>query len=483
MMFEMMGRMMSRNVSGYRGEVVFQHHPPLSSSFIILPTSSFRLSSSKTIFTTQIKDALQQMETGAPFVFVTGRAGTGKSTLLREFRKTTSRKCVFVAPTGVAALNIQGETIHSLMGLPPNVTPAMASRDGRLSRDKKLFHAIDTLVVDELSMVRADLLDSMDAFLRSAREKREPFGGVRIVGIGDLYQLPPVVTTEERGDFLKAYPSPFFFGSRAFGKRQKRAEVSFIELTRIFRQRDPKFIKTLNAIREQTATSADFALLNTRLCERPHPGAIVLTATNMAADAINSSKLRALRGKSVTYQGTAKGRFGEKNRPTAASLTFKKGARVMFVANDPMDQYVNGTVGTVEDLEPKAVVVTTDDGKTVHATAHTWNMRQSAYHPEDDAIEGEIIGSFTQIPLRLAWAVTIHKSQGKTFDRVHIDLGAGAFASGQTYVALSRARTLEGITLARPISRHHVLLDASVRAFMQIMRATPMMQNQRLEIG
>ncbi len=408
--------------------------------------------------------ALHAMEHGSPFVFVTGRAGTGKSTLLRHFRNQGKLRCVILAPTGVAALNVEGETIHRFFRFGPDVTVRDAKKKGSAASDDKLYQALDVIVVDEISMVRADLFDAMDAFLRAARRTQSPFGGVRVVVIGDLFQLPPVLGSEEAADYARLYGTPFFFGSTAFQDLVARREVTFVELERVFRQADPRFVDVLNAVRDRTVDAAHLDVLRQRVGQAD-PDAIVLTSTNAAADEINQRKLASLPGKAVGYTGTAQGVFGEKEMPTSHQIVLVPGARVMFVANDAEGRYVNGTVGTVRTCEPKRVVVETDDEEWVEVNQHTWTLYRSSFDAKHQSLAQEKIGSFTQIPLRLAWAVTIHKSQGKTFDRVHIDLGRGAFASGQTYVGLSRARSLEGLTLAKPVERRHILVDETVVNF------------------
>lgn len=408
--------------------------------------------------------ALHAMEHGSPFVFVTGRAGTGKSTLLRHFRNQGKLRCVILAPTGVAALNVEGETIHRFFRFGPDVTVRDAKKKGAAAADDQLYQAVDVIVVDEISMVRADLFDAMDAFLRAARRTQSPFGGVRVVVIGDLFQLPPVLGSEEAADYARLYATPFFFGSTAFQDLVARREVTFVELERVFRQADPRFVDILNAVRDRTADATHLETLRQRVGVA-HKDAIVLTSTNAAADEINQRKLAALPGKAVGYTGTAQGVFGEKEMPTSHQIVLVPGARVMFVANDPEGRYVNGTVGTVRTCEPKRVVVETDDEEWIDVEPHTWTLYRSSFDAKHQSLKQEKIGSFTQIPLRLAWAVTIHKSQGKTFDRVHIDLGRGAFASGQTYVGLSRARSLEGLTLAKPVERRHILVDETVVTF------------------
>ncbi len=416
------------------------------------------------IRTPEFDRALDAMERGTPFVFITGRAGTGKSTLLRHFREHAKRCCAILAPTGVAALNVAGETIHSFFRFGPGVSIRDARKKGQAAAGEPLYRALEIIVIDEISMVRADLFDAMDAFLRAARKSNAPFGGLRVVVIGDLFQLPPVLGREEREDFARVYGTSFFFGADVFRELVERREITFIELERVFRQADPRFIDVLNAVRNRSVTTEHLQLLQTRVAP-VYKDAIVLTATNLAADEINQQRLSALKGMSMHYAGYAQGSFGEKDMPTTSLLTLKPGARVMFVANDAEDRYVNGTVGTVKKCEQKRMVVKKDDGDLIQVSAHTWTLYRNVYDKTSKSLVHEKLGSFTQMPLRLAWAVTIHKSQGKTFDRVHMDLGRGAFASGQTYVGLSRARTLEGMTLAQPIERRHILVDKSVVAF------------------
>lgn len=408
--------------------------------------------------------ALHAMEHGSPFVFVTGRAGTGKSTLLRHFRQHGAMRCVVLAPTGVAALNVEGETIHGFFRFGPGVTVRDAKKKGAAASDDRLYQALDVIVIDEISMVRADLFDAVDAFLRAARRTQSPFGGVRVVVIGDLFQLPPVLGSEEKDDYARLYGTPFFFGSTAFQDLVARREVTFVELERVFRQSDPRFINVLNGVRDRNVTPDHLEILRQRVAHA-HPDAIVLTSTNAAADEINQRKLAALPGKATGYVGQSQGTFTDKDMPTAYQLVLVPGARVMFVANDQEGRYVNGTVGTVRTCEAKRIVVETDEEEWIEVGPHTWTLYRSTFDDKHKSLAQEKIGSFTQIPLRLAWAVTIHKSQGKTFDRVHIDLGRGAFASGQTYVGLSRARTLEGLTLAKAVERRHILVDETVVEF------------------
>lgn len=416
------------------------------------------------------EDALALMESDAPFVFVTGRAGTGKSTLLKHFRKTTKLDCAYLAPTGVAALNIEGETIHSFFRFSPSVTFFMAQHEGkRVPPD--LYEAIDAVVIDEISMVRADILDCIDIFLRSARRDKRPFGGVRVIVIGDLYQLPPVLRTDERDAFAQQYDTPYFFSSDVVRALMKKGAVAYVELDTVYRQRgDAAFIKLLNVVRDRSAAPAHFLKLNGRV-HAPFDGDpgeyIHLTTTNAAAEAVNDRHMKALPGKPASYEAKSSDGFPERDMPADLSLTLKQGARVMFVKNDSDGRWVNGTLGTVTELGSATVKVRIDDGEELSVGPTLWTLYRSAYDERAKRLDQEMIGTFSQIPLRHAWAVTIHKSQGKTFDKVVVDLGNGAFAAGQVYVALSRCRTLQGIVLAKPVQRHHLMLDERVVEFMQ----------------
>lgn len=418
----------------------------------------------KIVRTKEFAAALKAMDAGDPFTFITGRAGTGKSTLLREFRKETKSRCAVLAPTGVAALNVQGETIHGFFRFSPGISVRDARKKGASAADELLYRTLEVLVVDEISMVRADLFDAMDSFLRAARRNNAPFGGLRIVAIGDLYQLPPVVGQEEREEFAKAYDTSFFFGANAFSELIQRREVGVIELERVFRQKDPKFIELLNAVRTRGVQAEHLDLLRSRVVTR-RKDAVVLTSTNRAADDLNATRLDSLPGHPTAYDGYAQGSFGEKDMPAAPRLLLKPGARVMFTANDAEGRYVNGTVGTIEGCFKNRVAIKTDEGERIDVGMHTWTLFRSVYDNSSRSLAQEKVGSFSQYPLRLAWAVTIHKSQGKTFDHVHVDLGRGAFASGQVYVGLSRARSIDGLTLASPVERRHILVDPSVTEF------------------
>ncbi len=418
--------------------------------------------------TEEFENALALMEGNDAFLFVTGRAGTGKSTLLKLFRENTKLDCVYLAPTGVAALNVNGETIHSFFRFAPGITVREAAAKGK-SADAELYRKVDVIVIDEISMVRADLMDCMDAFLKSAMRNTTPFGGKRIIVIGDLYQLPPVVRKDEAEEFANKYPSPYFFSSEAIDLLRAVGEIRFVELDRIFRQTDKDFVDVLNGVRNRTATDAHLSLLNQRVVaavpnEKDPP--IYLTSTNAAADEINAMRMAELPGKTRSYSGNKNGIFAEKDFPVDPNLELKVKARVMFLNNDSQGRWVNGTLGTISSGHKDTVIVQIDDGNEVEVDVHTWSSYRSVYERESGHLNQEKVGSYTQLPIKLAWATTIHKSQGKTFDKCVIDLGRGAFAAGQTYVALSRCRTMDGIRLAQPITKRHLLVDWRVSEFL-----------------
>lgn len=415
---------------------------------------------------------LDVIEKSRRHVFLTGRAGTGKSTLLQYFRAHTARNVAVLAPTGVAAVNIKGQTIHSFFGFRPDITPE-AVGDIRMRRTRQeMFRALDTIVIDEISMVRADLLDCIDAFLRrNGPVPGQSFGGIQMVLIGDLYQLPPVVTSRDRDIFGTVYPSPYFFDARAFAGM----DVELLELGTVYRQKEDRFIRLLNAVRDNAVTITDLSLLNVRVNEKFEPSQndffVHLTTTNAMADQVNSSRLSRLPGKSYEYAGDVEGEFESRNLPTHEKLYLKSGAQVMLLNNDPQGRWVNGSIGHLREVlhtpDGDLVRVHLSGGNDVEVAPFTWEMYRFVFNEEEKKVESEIVGMFTQYPLRLAWAVTIHKAQGKTFDKVVIDLGRGTFSHGQAYVALSRCTSLEGIVLKTPVLRQHILLDERITFFLQ----------------
>lgn len=422
----------------------------------------------------QFREALDILEKTEDHLFITGNAGTGKSTLLKLFREKTEKNIVVLAPTGVAAVNIGGETIHSFFKFQPNISPSLARTIAKKYRQEKVYHAIQTLIIDEISMVRADLLDCVDVFLRTVRKNHHPFGGVQLVMIGDLHQLPPVVTNEERESMSQAYSTPYFFSAEVFPFLLQSLTPRFrmVELRKIYRQADQVFVDLLNKVRNKCMGESDLEILNQcYLGEKPMPdNHIILTATNEQADRINEDHMRRLNGDSMMYFGTTTGSFAEKSFPTAEKLTIKEGARVMLLNNDKDGRWINGTLGTVEIVELDHVRVRLDEGISVKVEPFTWTMYKSFYNEETRVVDREEAGSFKQLPLRLAWAITIHKSQGKTFEKVVVDLGRGAFAHGQTYVALSRVTNLDGLKLVQRMNQRQIIMDLRIINFMNLLK-------------
>lgn len=425
---------------------------------------------SKIDFNPQFQKALHLIEESGKNIFITGRAGTGKSTLLNHFRGNTKKKVVVLAPTGVAAINVKGQTIHSFFGFRPNITPQGIRKKYRQKDEKNIYAKLQTIVIDEISMVRADLLDCVDKFLRlNGPDKSLPFGGIQMIFIGDLYQLPPVVTGQEKDLFRNYYKSPYFFSAHVF----ENLNMEMIELEKIYRQKDDKFIHLLNAVRNNSATEGDLAWLNKRYNPSFEPKRndfyICLTSTNDLADQINSERLGQLPGRTYTFHGLIEGEFGKEYLPTASHLELKIGAQIMMLNNDQLGRWINGTIGEITGIredEPggeEIIIAALENGQNVEIRPYTWEIYR--FFLKGDQLDSEMVGSFTQYPLRLAFAVTIHKSQGKTFQKVIIDIGRGTFAHGQMYVALSRCTTFEGMILKKPIRKHHIRMDYEVMKF------------------
>ncbi|MFQ5446509.1 MAG: ATP-dependent RecD-like DNA helicase, partial [Saprospiraceae bacterium] len=372
---------------------------------------------------------------------------------------------VVAAPTGIAALNVKGQTIHSLFGFPPRLITA---KDIKKSKFKKWFNKIEVLVIDEISMVRADVLDAIDRSLRLNRENPQPFGGVQVVFFGDLFQLPPIVSTEEEQRIFEfAYNTPYFFSANVL----REVEIEMLELRKVYRQENRLFLRLLDAVRLNQIDWEDLEDLNSRY--QPSFSAtksyITLSPRNAVVDRINRRELANLSSPEHLYNATIKGSFDPRLYPTEAELHLKEGAQVMFIKNDPEGEFVNGTIGHVTALEPDCVRVFSDEvgnAREIAVAPMEWEIlkyKQSKTDPND--IETEVLGTFEQYPLKLAWAVTIHKSQGKTFDKVIIDMGRGAFEFGQTYVALSRCRSLEGIVLKQKLQHQDIMVDERVVDF------------------
>lgn len=412
--------------------------------------------------------ALDLMEKTKKNLFITGRAGTGKSTLLHLFRNTTRKKVVVLAPTGIAALNVAGQTIHSFFGFPAKLIP---QQDIKKRRDRRLYERMEVLIIDEISMVRADLLDNIDYFLRINRSVNEPFGGLQVIFFGDLFQLPPVVTSQEEQIYFRTtYETPFFFSANVL--LDLNFEMETLELRRVYRQEARRFVRLLDAVRLNKLDWDDLEELN----ERHEPDFegddlyITLSTRNDIADKLNERKLNDIAAREMVYAAATDGDFDPRQYPTEAQLRLRIGAQVMFIKNDQKREFVNGTIGKVVNLELDKIEVQIEDRegnpKKITVEPFTWNiLRYKINENNTQNIETETIGSFKQYPLKLAWAMTIHKSQGKTFDRIMIDLGSGAFEHGQTYVALSRCRTLEGIVLKQKIRPQDVRVDERIIEF------------------
>ncbi|MDD2757806.1 MAG: AAA family ATPase [Patescibacteria group bacterium] len=423
---------------------------------------------------------LDALENSPENIFVTGRAGTGKSTLLDYWRAQTKQSIVVLAPTGVAALNVRGQTIHSFFSFHPGITPNDIHRRGTKAGAENMYKKIDAIVIDEVSMVRADLLDCVDKFMRlNGRERGRAFGGARLVVFGDMCQLPPVITNTEHEAFFSLYQTPYFFSANVFRTRQlvgpSNDFVKF-ELNEVHRQKDANFIRLLNRVRDNEVTAEDLAELNQRHDQNfqisDDDFRIYLTATNQAAAEINSARLSRLPGQAQAFKAEAYGHFDERVHPTDEILQLKVGAQVMLINNDADKRWVNGSIGRVVECKKNNyglpnVKVKLADGAVVEVEQHTWKAHRYHFNVSQQKIEAEEIGAFTQLPLKLAWAVTIHKAQGKTFDRVVLDVGRGMFASGQLYVALSRCTSLEGIVLIQPLLPRDVITDPVISEFLR----------------
>jgi len=394
-------------------------------------------------------------------LFLTGRAGTGKTTMLRKFLAGAGEKAIVLAPTGVAAMNAGGQTIHSFFKFPPRL---IEPTDIKRLRSTRLVKAIDTMIIDEISMVRSDMLDAIDKSLKLNRASKRPFGGVRMILSGDLHQLPPVVSGQEAPILRERYGGSYFFNAPAF----KDAEFSLLALKHVFRQAEPRFLALLGALRTGRVTPNDEAvlrgLLSTRSAVEASESHVVLTPNNANAYRINQARLEGLNTRSQRFEADVQGQFDEKAYPTEADLELKEGARVMLIKNDPEGRWVNGTLATVAGFSGTRVMVEIEDHVyEIEPTA--WEKYRYELDPETKKVKREVVGTFKQMPLRLAYAVTIHKAQGLTLDKVFIDFDSGMFAHGQAYVAFSRARSLEGLSISRELRPRDLVLDREAFAF------------------
>ncbi len=423
--------------------------------------------------TDELKDALALLHAPArkyPLIFITGKAGTGKTTLLNYFARHTVKNTVVLATTGIAAVHVHGQTVHSFFHLKPG---NLLDLENLKKLPRRTVDALETIIIDEASMLRADLLDAIDHILRISTRENVPFGGKQLILFGDLFQLPPVEETPAGGlfDYFRAlYPSPYFFDARA----AKESGIEVFELTRIFRQKDDGvFARLLNKIRANAVSQQELdSLLNCRKSES-EPGdledTVILSPTNEGAAWRNQDRLARLPGKEFVYQAVVDETFKKKSVPAEVCLRLKRGAKIMMLSNHPDDYWVNGDLGTVYDLGDDFIKVELK-GSIYQVEPYVWEDVKYVFNPLSQKLEPKVNGFFKQYPLKPAWAITIHKSQGLTFDSIYLDIGRGAFAPGQTYVALSRCRSLQGVKLKKDITLKDIRCDGRVQAFLRSVR-------------
>jgi len=419
-------------------------------------------------FSGEFKDALELMENSKHHIFITGKAGSGKSTLLRYFKDITKKNNITLAPTGIAAVGVDGQTIHSFFSFPLGVI--QPDQVKRLYHDKKkIIKNLDVLLIDEASMLRADMLDAIDYSLRLNSGKRDvPFGGIRVIMFGDVFQLPPIIRGSMRHIMKNYYDAPYFFNANVMSE----IDLKCIQLNRIYRQKDKRFIELLGRIRINKCTVEDINVLNKRVhalgVDDDH---ITLTTTNKDAEDINRSFLKKISSKEYQHTASVTKKFAPNSYPTEMTLCLKKGARVILLNNDKEKRWVNGTIAEIGRLTNESVEICVD-GETHMLEKFVWEKIRYTFDESVQEIKEEVVGSFRQYPVKLAWAITIHKSQGQTFEKVVIDIGRGAFSPGQLYVALSRCRYLSGVVLKRPLKMSDVIIDESLHGFQAMIAKT-----------
>jgi ATP-dependent DNA helicase PIF1 len=394
-------------------------------------------------------------------LFITGKAGTGKSLLLKYFKEHTNKVIVVTAPTGVAALNIGGQTIHSLLKVNPD---ALDTKTIDFSPESiQLLNSIDSLIIDEVSMVRADLMDEIDSRLRQVRKNSSPFGGVHLIMFGDLYQLPPVISSPELEEYIKdKYGGPYFFNAKVWQK----CKLTVHELNKVHRQKDEKFVEILNSIRSGHVGRELLNVLNTRAHFKvPHEGVVTLASTNRLVTNINHKRLSMLKDKEYKYGALIEGNMKPSEYPTDEVLRLKRGAQVILIKNDKNKRWVNGTIAKIHYLDSNVVRVKIKNS-VYDLEKTTWIKNKYHYNAAEQKVEGIAASKFTQYPLKLAWAVTVHKSQGQTYESCSVNISGGVFAHGQAYVALSRCKSLEGLYLSSPISLSDITVAPQVVEFM-----------------
>jgi ATP-dependent DNA helicase PIF1 len=413
------------------------------------------------------KKILSKLSNSKDNLYITGEAGTGKTTLIQEFITKSTKNIVVLAPTGMAAINIGGQTIHSFCEF--NLDPPFKNiQDGKIIRIKNRakLKKLDTLIIDEISMVRPDLMDAMDLFFRKNLDGQKPFGGLQLVLVGDHFQLPPILQKDEQAKFFQLYKTPYFFSASVYSK----LDLKHFKLAHIYRQTDLKYIKLLNYLRfgisdPRLVNWINENLLYKNLKSKKNDQPIIIATRNIEVTKINRTFLEKLDQEIFSYKAVIEGDFSRELYPLEKYLVLKKDAQVMFVRTDMEKRWVNGTIGKVCELNKDFIVVTLENGKKVRVDQELWEICKFEFSEKTNRLEKIIVGSFLQYPLKLAWAVTIHKSQGQTFSKCIIDIGGGSFAFGQTYVAFSRCKSLEGLYLKSPISSRDIKCDPQIIEF------------------